>query len=456
MPYESLGEFMAKLEENARLLKIKKELDVDQEISAVFIKAGDNAVICERIRGYDMPVAGNLFAHPSFLRLALELDSQNMLSQYLDRLANPVPPELIADGPVKEKVYQGDKLDLLDQLPIPKINAKDGGRYISAGIIVARDPEFGTNLALHRLHIKEKRRAGIYMSQLQHLYLYYKRAEERGKPLDIAVIIGADPSLYVASVVQGPPDMDEYAVAGALRGKPVPTVRCQTVDLEVPAHAEIVLEGKMLPNFREPEGPFGEFSRYYGPEGNRPVVEFTALTCRSKPVFQNLYLGRRQRDNVILTSLPKAADLFRCIREVASEVLDVQLTRGGCGRYHAVISLRKRFDGEPKAALAVTLANRIGVKHAVVVDEDIDIHNPDEVEWAIATRSQFDMDAVMINDIPIQLDPSTQVKRKTGYRSAKVGIDATRPLGVAYPEVADVTPEIMEKVEKDWPSYLKG
>lgn len=456
MPYESLGEFVAKLEGEGCLLRIGKDLDIDQEISAVFIKAGDKAVLCEKIKGYDIPVVGNLFAHPSFLRLALELKSQNILGEYLSRLTNPIPPRQVADGPVKEKVYLADKLDLLEQLPIPKINAKDGGRYISAGIIVARDPEFGTNLALHRLHIKGKRRAGIYMSQLQHLYLYYKRAEEKGKPLDIAVIIGADPSLYLASVVQGPPDMDEYAVAGAVRAKPVETVRCQTVDLEVPAQAEIVLEGKMLPHLREPEGPFGEFSRYYGPDGDRPVVEFTALTCRSRPFFQNIYLGRRQRDNIILTGLPKAADLFRCIREVASEVRDVHLTPGGCGRYHAVISLRKRFEGEPKAALAVVLASRIGVKHAVVVDEDIDIHDPSEVEWAVATRSQFDMDAVMVNDIPVQLDPSTHFKRKTGYRSAKVGIDATRPLGVAYPEVCDVAPEVMEKVEKDWPNYLKG
>src|SRR3990172_7340865 len=246
MAFKDLREFIQKVESSDQLIRIKKEVDPNQEISAVIIKAGSSAVLCEKVKGYDIPVAANLFADKRKIDLALNLNGESPIGEYLKRLEKLKPPRLVADGPVKEKIILGDKLDVLGMLPIPVINEKDGGRYISFGIIVAKDPQFGYNLALHRLHIKGKRRAGTYMSELQHLALYYKRAEERDQPLEIAVIIGCDPSLYMASVVTGPPDLDEYAVAGALRGEPLEMVKCETVDLEVPAHAEIVLEGRIL------------------------------------------------------------------------------------------------------------------------------------------------------------------------------------------------------------------
>lgn len=456
MAFKDLRAFLAAIEASDKLIRIKKEIDPDQEISAASIKAGPAAILCEKVKGYDIPVVANLFADRKKIELALALETKNSIEEYLKRVEKLESPRPAGDGPIKENVVVGDKIDLPAMLPIPVVNEKDGGRYISSGIIVAKDPEFGYNLALHRLHIKGKRKAGIYMSELQHLHLYYKRAEERNEPLPIAVIIGCDPSLYLASVVTGPPDLDEYAVAGALRQEPLETVKCETVDLLVPAYAEIVLEGKILPHRREREGPFGEFSKYYGPAGERPVVEFTALCHRTRPLYQALYLGRRQRENVYLTGLPKAADLYRAVREVAPEVRDIYLTPGGCGRYHAVVSMKKRFEGEPKLALSVVLSHRIGVKHAIVVDEDIDIYDPHEVEWAVATRFQFDRDAISLNDTPIHLDPSSAFKRKTGLLTSKLGMDATLPLDVSYPEVCDVAPDVMKKIEDNWREYLEG
>ncbi|MFQ5851837.1 MAG: UbiD family decarboxylase [Candidatus Binatia bacterium] len=456
MAFKNLQAFMQKIEASDNLIRIKKEVDPNQEISAVIVKAGAAAVLCEKVKGYDIPVAANLFGDQNKVKLALGITEERAIEAYLKRLERLQAPRSVADGPVKENVIPGDKLDLTDMLPIPVVNEKDGGRYISAGITVAKDPEFGYNLALHRIHVKGKRRAGIYMSELQHLHLYHKRAEERNEALEIAVIIGCDPSLYLASVVTGMPDLNEYAVAGALRGQPVETVRCETVDLEVPAHAEIVLEGRILPHERESEGPFGEFSKYYGPKGARPVIEFTALCHRSTPTYQTIYLGRRQRENVWLTSLPKASDLYRAVKEVAPEVRDVYLTPGGCGRYHAVVSMKKRFEGEARLALSAILAHRIGVKHAVAVDGDINIYDSDDVEWAVATRSQFDRDAVVLNDTPIHLDPSSAFKRKTGLLTSKLGIDATLPLGTPYPEVCEVSKEVMSKVERNWNQYVRG
>ncbi len=454
--FKDLRAFLKQIEASEKLVRVKKEIEPNQEISAAIIKAGPAALLCEKVKGYDIPVVANLFADRRKIELALALKTKNPIEEYLKRLEKLKPPKRVRSGPVKENIITGNKLDIPGMLPIPVLNEKDGGRYISSGIVVAKDPEYGYNLALHRLQIKGKNRAGIYMSELQHLHLYYKRAEERNEPLEIAVIIGCDPSLYLASVVTGPPELDEYAVAGALRKAPVETVKCETVDLIVPAHAEIVLEGKILPHKREPEGPFGEFSKYYGPRGERPVVEFTALCHRDQPIYQTIYLGRRQRDNVFLTSLPKAADLYRAVKEVAPEVKDVYLTPGGCGRYHAVISMKKMFEGEPKLALSVVLAHRIGVKHAIVVDEDVDIYDPHEVEWAMATRFQFDRDSYFLNDTPIHLDPSSAFKRKTGLLTSKLGMDATLPLGVAYPEVCDVSKEVMKKIEDNWRRYLEG
>jgi 2,5-furandicarboxylate decarboxylase 1 len=456
MAFKDLREFIEKIEASDKLIRIKKEVDPNQEVSAVIIKAGPAAVLCEKVKGYNIPVAANLFGDKKKTEMAISLDGERTTEEFLKRVEKLQPPRLVGDGPVKENIILGEKVDLPAMLPIPVVNEKDGGRYISSGIIVAKDPEFGTNLALHRLHIKGKRRAGIYMSELQHLHLYHKRAEERNEPLEIAVIIGCDPSVYLASVVTGPPDLDEYAVAGGLRGQPLEMVKCATVDLEVPAHAEIVLEGRILPHKRETEGPFGEFSKYYGPEGERPVVEFTALCYRNRPIYQTIYLGRQQRENVYLTALPKAADLYRAVREVAPEVRDVYLTPGGCGRYHAVVSMKKRFEGEPRLVLSVVLSHRIGVKHAIVVDEDIDIYDPHEVEWAVATRFQFDRDAIFLNDTPIHLDPSSAFKRRTGLLTSKLGMDATLPLGAFYPEVCDVSREIMKKVEDNWQQYLEG
>lgn len=456
MAFKDLREFLRKIETADTLIRIKKEIDPNQEISAAIIKAGPAAIFCEKIKGYDIPVVANLFGDRKKIELALQLQTKHPIEEYLARVESLKPPKTVADGPVKENVVLGDKLDIPGMLPILNVNEKDGGRYISSGIIVAKDPEFGYNLALHRLQIKGRRKAGIYMSELQHLHFYYKRAEERNQPLEIAVIIGCDPSLYLSSVVTGRPDLDEYAVAGSLRGEPLEMVKCETVDLLVPAQAEIVLEGRMLPHTREREGPFGEFSKYYGPEGDRPVIEFTGLSHRSRPIYQALYLGRRQRENVFLTSLPKSADLYRAVKEVAPEVKDVYLTPGGCGRYHAVVSLRKRFEGEPKLILSVVLSHRIGVKHAIVVDEDIDIYDPHEVEWAMATRFQFDRDSFFLNDTPIHLDPSSAFKRKTGLLTSKLGMDATVPIGVSYPEVCDVSKDVMKKIEDHWQEYLEG
>lgn len=451
MGQSGLRDFLEQLQDE--VIYIDREVDPVYEVTALLRKAEGRTLFCRRIKGSSIPLVGNVFGTLDKVGLAVGAPARDLLQEYLRREEKLIPPKIVGSGPVQEKIYTGDRVDLR-MLPVPTINQKDGGPYINAGILVIKDPEFGTNLSLHRLQLKGERKTGIFFNPLVHLKTYLERAEDRGEPLPVAVVIGCHPVFYLASQVAGPVDLDEYQVAGALKGEPIELVKCQTVDLEVPADAEIVLEGFIPLGKRELEGPFGEFSGYYnlGLESvMAPVIEYTAITTRREPIFQTIQIGKPPTEEEPLKSLPLAASLYSLVKGAVPEVKDICLTRGGCARYHAVAAIKKRSDGDGKLALAAMLSSRIGVKHAVVVDEDIDVHLPLEVEWAIATRSQFDRDSLVMTEASHQLDPS-KVKRGSELIT-KVGLDATRPVTSPFPEVCDVPEEIKAKVEGYWEEF---
>jgi 2,5-furandicarboxylate decarboxylase 1 len=455
--YDGLRGFLGLLEAEGELLRIKEEVDREHEISAIIKLAGPRAVLFERVRGFEIPVVGNVFGSRRKLEIALGCPWDNIVHRYLNCAERLIPPVVVDRGPVHERIATGDDVDLLS-LPAPIINEKDAGYYLDAGIVIAKDPEFGLNLSEHRLLVKGPRKTGILIGDYTHLYSYMRRAWAQGRPLEVAVAIGCDPVLYVASQVMKAIDFNEYDIAGALKGRPIDLVRCRTVDIEVPAHAEIVLEGILRPGNFEPEGPFGEFTGYYtsGDAGalgpvSQPVIEYQAITTRNKPILQTLYLGKPPHECVYLSSISKTAELYRLVKEVVPQVRGVYFTPGGCGRYHAVASIVKRSDGDAKLALAAMLSSRIGVKYAVVVDDDIDIYNPHEVEWAIATRTQFDIDSVIIHNAPHVIDPSAA--KHANRLITKVGLDATRPISGAVPEPCDVPKHVMERVARNWRKY---
>jgi UbiD family decarboxylase len=455
MAYADLRAYLKRLEEEKCLTRIYKEVDRDLELSAVIRCAHDQGLLFERVRGFDMPVAANLFGGPRATALALDSTPAEALWEFIRRSGQSIEPRLLDDGPVHEVVQTGDDVNL-EALPVPWVHEDDGGRFICAGMVVARDPEFGTNVSIQRLQIKSSKTTGIYIGGFQHLAHYYRRAEERNEPLQIAVVIGADPLLYLASQMRGDPLMDEYAIAGGLRGEPVDLVPCKTVDLAVPASAEIVLEGYLLPGVREEEGPFGEQPGYYTAAMRQyvsTVVHYTAITHRTDPIFQTIYLGKPPTENNFLTSLPKAASLYRQIREVATDIRDIYFTPGGCGTFHVVVSLRKHYEGEARAVISVALGSRIHIKQVIVVDEDIDIRDPYDVEWAVATRSEFDVDGIVLTDVPTGLDPAASHKRSNGL-GTRYGIDATRRLGVPFPKVCDVPAALLAQVQQSWASYI--
>lgn len=264
-----------------------------------------------------------------------------------------------------------------------------------------------------QIHAPDK--LGILMLPRE-LYAYFNAAESQDKPLPVTITIGHDPLTKLAS--QG--DQSELEIAGALMGRPLPVVKSYTNDVYIPAEAEISIEGHILPHVRALEGPFGEFPKYYSGAGMLPVIQITCITHRRNPIYETN--NPSGLENIVLGGIPRESSLLERIRMNFPNVADLRLTPGGLGRYHIVIKLRKQQMGEGKNVIACAFGCHYDIKQVIVVDEDIDIDDPQQVEWAVATRFQADKDLVVIDRaLGSKLDPSTC---KHGL-SSKVGMDAT-------------------------------
>jgi 2,5-furandicarboxylate decarboxylase 1 len=329
----------------------------------------------------------------------------------------------VASGPVQEVVHT--QVDLLKLLPIPKHNELDSGPYITAALLIARNPRTGVqNVSIHRCQISGPDRIGVLLLP-RHTLAYFRMAEEKGEALEIALAIGLHPACMLASQAIAALDEDEMEIAGALLGQPIEVVKCRTNSVRVPALAEIVIEGRILPKVREPEGPFGEFPQYYGPRADREVIQVDAVTHRHNPIFHTIVGG--SYEHLILGGVPREATLLQHLKRSFPNVLDVRLTRGGTCRYHLAVKIDKQNDGEPKNIIMAAFGGHYDIKQVVVVDRDVDIDQADEIEWAVATRFQADRDLVVVSGaLGSKLDPSSN----NGI-SAKMGLDATTPLTAA-------------------------
>ena len=454
MPYRDLRAYLNRLEHEGEIIHIQREVDPIWEVAAVIRRAGDKAIFCDRVKGSKIPMVGNLFGSPRLIELCMDLDRDKLVHEYWRRSRDPVDPVVVNSGPVQERVYIGDDVDL-GSLPIPLTHEFDGGRIIDSGLAIARDPELGYNVSIHRLHLKGPRKTGLHCGNFQHLGHYMTRARERGKALEIAIAIGADPVLYAASQSRMGYGISELQVAGGLRQAPVELVQCKTVDLEVPAHAEIVLEGFISPDERELEGPYGEYPGYYGASELSPVIHYTAMTTRHDPIYQMILIGKPPTENNYLTLMPKAATVYQIIRECVNEIRDVYITPGSGGTFHCIVSIKKRYEGESRRAILAALGSRANLRQVIVVDDDIDIRNPVEVEWAVATRSEFRKDAILADDLPAGLNPAPMGKAGRKYTTG-LGIDATIPLDREFPKVCDVHQETLRRVDAEWDTYVSS
>jgi 2,5-furandicarboxylate decarboxylase 1 len=424
MRAKTLRTWLQYLQSKGRLAVIDKNISLQFEVAALSKKLdGKKAAFFTNVEDYSIPVVSGICSSREDFSEALETNQYELIQKFTDAVASPTPYHQVSReaAPVKENMILED-IDLMKMLPIPVHHEKDSGNYITAGLFIVRDPVTRKqNVSIHRLQVSEKNKLGVLLLP-RHTFHLYKQAEEAGRALECAIVIGVDPVTLLASQASTPYGIDELEIAGTLRGEPLEVVRCETVDIDVPASAEIVLEGKILPHVREPEGPFGEFPKYYGPRSNKEVVEITAVTHRNNPIFYTIVPA--SYEHFLLGGIPRESSLLQTIRQTVPGVKAVHMSPGGTCRYHAVVSIKKRNDGEAKNAILAALANSFDIKHVVVVDEDVDIFNMEEVEWAIATRFQAEKDLVLVyGSQGSKLDPST----KEGVGS-KMGLDCTVPL----------------------------
>jgi len=421
MEFKSLREWLNIMAKEGMLKNVSRSVSSVHELAAV-AKKGDGKY-CFRfcnVLGMSMPVVAGIASSREMFALSLGVPVEDLAERFSSAQSKPKECILVQTNtaPVKEIV----KHDVdLKEFPIPVHHEKDAGPYITAGVLVAKNPSTGLrNLSIHRLQVLDKDKLGILILP-RHLWNFFGIAEADRKPLEVAIAIGLDPILLLASQAITPLGVDEYTIAGALYERPLELVKCETVDLELPAHAEIVLEGHIIPHAREVEGPFGEYPQYYGPATPKPVVQLTSMTMRKNAIYQTIVPATME--HLLLGAIPREGSMLRVIRNAVPNTCAVHLTPGGACRYHAVVSICKQNEGEPKNVMFAAFSSSQEIKRVVVVDKDVDIFDPVDVEWAMATRCQAGNDVVIVRGaLGNKLDPSSD----DGI-SDKMGIDATVP-----------------------------
>jgi len=395
-----------------------------------------------------LPIATNIYATRERCAMALGLRPQDAMVglslEYARREEQRVAPEIVSeeDAPVKEVVRTGDQVDLRE-LPIVRHHDMDAGPYIDMTSVM-RDPDSGAyNAAFLRNMYKGPRKLGLHMSP-RHNWQIVRKHELKDEATPVAIVVSHHPAFYIGSLNVAPFGVDDYALIGAMFERPLRLTPSTTwgEKFMIPADADLVLEGHVLPNVREVEGPFGEFPGTYGPQRVRWVVELTASNQRSDAMYQDVFVGHP--DNWMMGSFPKEGSIYNRIKGVVPSVKGVHLPTSAVGRFHCYISIDKRVDGESKQAALIALGACDFVKHVVVVDGDIDPFREEEVLWAIATRVQADEDVDILKNVKgSTLDPS----QRDDIMGAKMIIDATRPVRRPFEARIEIPAEAMARVE---------
>jgi 2,5-furandicarboxylate decarboxylase 1 len=412
-------------------LVVSREVDPTFEITAITVKLEQEAkrrpiLLFENVKGTKFPVLTNLHAGRSRLAAAIHAKPEEMQRAYLRAMEKPIAPKIVEKAPVTDVILTGDKIDLY-KLPQVWHHQDDAGPYITAAISFAKDPNGEAwNCAYNRLMIKSRNTTSIHLTSAKHLWEYQRAAEAREKSLPVAFAIGVHPAIALGCLAIGSIDEDERAIMGGLLGEPLELVKCETSDLLVPAAAEIILEGEILPHERTAEGPFGEFTGYSLGERQREVLHVRAITHRRNAIFQDITVGHL--DHLMLSTTPIEANLYRAVRSMVPSVKAVRVP----APFTCYVSIEQRTSGQAKNAILAVLGADLYMKRVVIVDHDVDIFNDRQVNWAIATRCQPDRDiAIITNTRGSDLDPSN----KEDGNTAKWGVDAT-----AKPSLASFTP----------------
>jgi 2,5-furandicarboxylate decarboxylase 1 len=436
MTIHDLRGYLEVLRKENELHDIKRAVDPVRELGAVLraCEKADKAVFFHAVKGFDVPVVGGLLSSQRRISLALDCKVDDVGARMAAATQKPIKPEAQKSAaPSQENLIA--KPDLT-KWPIPTHSPLDPAPFITAGVVIARDPETGRhNLSYNRMQVYGADRTGISMNIWRHIKGFFDKLEPQGKNLPFCVAIGPDPVVMMAGAFRY--DGDEYEVAGSLRGAPIPVVRAKTCDILVPAFSEIILEGEVLAGERRVEGPMAEFTGHYSPADPKHVARITAITHRTNPIFQTMNGGGYEHVSLgnMITREPL---LERFVRHISPRVTAVHLPPYAAG-FTAIVALKDPEPGEARNVALAAMAAHVNFKTVIVVDSDVDIHDPADVMWALGTRLRWDSGVVPVPGAHgNELDPASGAHGVV----AKIILDATLPaearqrfIKVAYPPV---------------------
>ncbi len=457
-PSNGLGlrDFIGQIEaaDPSSVWKIKDPVSLDHDTSAMVMeldRQGRSPVLWfDNVTGSPFPVVTNLFGSRARFAAALGVPESELIEHLAKTEERTIDPVMRETGPIHEVVLTGDQVDLA-KLPILGHFTDDAGRYITNAIVVGKDPTTGVrNASFHRMEVKGPRTLGTSLHSRRHLWSYVNKSEELGQDTPIAIVIGAHPLFTFGGLWKGAISTDEYAIVGGLMGAPLEITAGKTVPIEVPIHAEIVLEGRIVSGKREPEGPFAEFTGYASARSTQHVVEISAILHRKEAVYHDIVPGM-SNEHTLLLAVPQEVRLLRTLRQQYPNVTAVAYPKSGTCRLHAYVALRNAAVGQARNAAAAALGDDLSLKLVIVVDDDVDVYNDSDVLWALATRMQADDDMdVLHNAMGAILDPSNH-----NGLTAKLIIDATRPQG-HFPARHTIPSDAVRKAKSLIQSFGRG
>jgi len=413
-----LRNFIDELETKGELTKITKPVSTDYEMAGIIAALGEKPVFFEDVKESAVPVVAGLVSSKERICRSMGITKDQLLPKLLSAIENPQPPQLVQNAPCQE-VIEPD-VDLT-KLPIMRYTERDGGKYIASAVAVIKDPESGIrNMCFHRLMLKDKNH---FVARIVEHRGTDTALQKAGGELEIALCIGNSTAVLLAAATTLPMGVDELGMANALEKTDL--VKCKTVNLEVPADSEFVLEGRITKE-KATEGPFLDLTGIVDRTRTQPVIEIKCITHRKNPLYQTILAGKNEHK--FLMGMPKEPTIYKEVGKVC-QVKDVYITPGGCSWLHAVVQIHKQDADDGKKAITAAFKGHGSLKHCVVVDEDINIYDPHDVEWAIATRFQADKNTIILSNQPgSSLDPSGDLSEGKKATTAKAGLDATAPM----------------------------
>jgi 2,5-furandicarboxylate decarboxylase 1 len=418
----SLREFIAKMEKRKEILHIKEAVSTRFEVSYL-MKNFDNdgpVLMFENVKNSATKVVANVSGTRRRMSEALEVEPEKIYERLIESWRSPKKARKVNDAPAKEC---RERVIDLTKIPVLTHFEKDAGPYITSAVVHAKSPDGKTeNVSVHRLQVLDKKNLAIRLVP-RHLYKLWRDAKESGKDLDVAISAGVHPAVLLAASSPLPLGLNEYDVANTLLNNRLKLTECEQVDADAPADAELVLEGRISSTKEVEEGPFVDITGTYDIQRKQPVIEIVGVMHRENYTYQALLSSGAE--HMLLMGLPHEVLIWEAVRKVVPKVCAVNLSKGGSGWLHAIISVDKQLDGDGKNCILAAFAAHPSLKHAIVVDSDIDVFNVSDVEWAMATRFQGYKDLVIVNNARgSSLDPSADQEK---ILTSKVGFDATRP-----------------------------